>query len=179
MVEFLPAVQTPELTERDAQELNTLIYNKVREVEQSFYHLGDMLYAAWQGQIWKALGLDSWEQWLAGMRLFKGVASDMIRSKELRLAYPEYEPRILDTNPSNMRLLLPHLQQDRETRVWNLDDDTLDEMLEKANTRPYRQLRDELNNGTDPFEPPALYPFVCPYCHKEMQVTTPNLKVKA
>lgn len=143
------------LTEQTAQALNSAVYSKVRDTEKAFYELGDMLYLAWHGTIWKALGLDSWEQWLAGVRLTKGAASDMIRIKELRLAFPDSEPRILDTNPSNLRLLLPHLQQDRETREWCVTEEDLEEGLEKAQTRSWRQLRDELNNDLDPLEPRA------------------------
>lgn len=124
----------------------------------SFYELGDMLYVAWYGSIWKVLGLDSWEQWLAGVRLSKGASSDMIRTKELRLAFPDYEARILDTNPSNLRLILPHLQQDRETRVWHITEDDLDALLDKANTHGWRQLREDLNNDIDPLEIPPSIP---------------------
>ncbi len=138
------------ITPSDAQELNALIYRKVRETEQSFYELGDMLYVAWRGEIHLVLGLDTWEQWLAGMRLTKGAASDMVRTKELRLAYPDYEPRILDTNPSNIRLLLPHIKQDRKTRAFTTTPDELDALLDKANTHSWLQLNDALNHGIDP-----------------------------
>ena len=152
----LPAqVPAQELNEQTAQALNAAVYGKVRETEQAFYELGDMLYLAWHGAIWKALGLDTWEQWLAGVHLTKGAASDMIRVKELRLAFPDAEPRIVETNPSNLRLLLPHLRQDRETREWCITAEDLDEGLEKAQTRSWRQLRDELNNDIDPLEPRA------------------------
>lgn len=150
-----------ELTSQDAQELNSLIYRKVRETEQSFYELGDMLYVAWRGEIHLVLGVDTWEQWLAGMRLTKGAASDMIRTKELRLAYPDYEPRILDTNPSNIRLLLPHLKQDLKTRAFSTSPDELDGYLDKANTHSWRQLNDDLNNDIDPVESER-----CPTCHQ-------------
>ncbi len=156
MIQNLDFQVTPvlalELSPSEAQELNALIYRKVRDTELAFYELGDMLYVAWRSEIHLVLGLDTWEQWLAGMRLTKSAASDMVRTKELRLAYPDYEPRILDTNPSNVRLLLPHLKQDLKTRAFTTSPDELDALLDKANTHSWRQLNDALNHDIDPTE---------------------------
>lgn len=171
-VQSADALVTRELDEPSAATLNRLVYDKARELETGFYDLSELLYSAWYGVIWKALGVDSWDTWLAGVRLYRGQASDMIRVAELRRQFPDYTPRILDTPPSNMRLLLPHLQQDKDSREYCITDNTLDEYLDDANTMTWRQLRDHLNDGMDPTNV-QFNEIPCPHCGSVIRVDRP------
>lgn len=138
------------------------IKDSLRGIADSFINVGEDLAQAFRAQEWTSLGLDNFTQYCGQFNMTDSLAYDLVRIADLARSFPAYRARMLDAGVSNMRLLLPHVDEE-------ITEAQVETLVDAAATKTWKELRKTLNEsaGTTPPEPVFAE---CPYCRHTLEL---------